>query len=170
MNQNDLRLAVIAVNNTLATNNPKGVTDALRNFGYPVDGQFDILSYDALNKALLDIYDTDRQKWGQIVKSVKFNYEKTDSSTTQNTKTFFENIIRSIDPNYVSSSTTGKFQIPSWMQTAIGLIVGQTTTTHVIPGDVQFQSKASAWVYVAYAILGLAIVGIVYITFKQKNV
>ena len=64
MTQNDLKLAVIAANNTLSTNNPKGLTEALKRNGYVTDNRFDILNNDALNKALLEIYIADPNKWG----------------------------------------------------------------------------------------------------------
>lgn len=168
MTQNDIKLAVIAVNNTLATNNPKGLTDALKGIGYPVDPRFDILSYDALSKALLELYLADPVKWGQVVKSVPFNYEKTDSSTTQNTRTLFENITKSFNPS--DTSATQKGEKPKWWQTALNYVLGSTTTVHS-PGDVAaLQAKVSVWVYVAFAVLGLSILGIVYITLKQKSI
>lgn len=170
MTQNDIKLAVIAVNNTLSTNNPKGLTEALKRIGYPVDSRFDIMSYDALNKALLELYLADPVKWGQVMQSVPFNYQKTDSSTSQNTKTLFENIIRSYDPTYMSATSTAKEKTPAWLQTALGWIVGNTTTTSTGYAPQQIKSTLSTWVYVTYAVLGLAILGIVYITFKQKNI
>lgn len=169
MTDNDIRLAVISANNTLATNNPKGLTEALKNSGEPVDDRFDILSYDALSKALLDLYASNPNKWARIMESVPFNYEKTDSSTTQNTKTLFENITKSFNPSDTSSMQ--KSDKPKWWETALGFIIGGTTTTHTAPVSTSdIKSRISPWVYVAYAVLGLSILGIVFIMVRQKNV
>ena len=159
MTENDVRMAVIAVNNTLATNNPKGLTEALRAEGFKGDAQFDILSYDTLNSGLLELFALDPRRWERVVKSVEFNYEKTDSSTSQNTRTLFENIIRAYDPNYTASSSTAK-GTPAWLQTAIGFIAGSTTTTTVGTSP-SGASKVSTWVYVGLTVLGLLIVGLV---------
>lgn len=168
MTDRELKSAVISVNNAFAENNPKGLTAALRGIGYPVDNRFDILSYDELNNALINLYNSNQQKWGEVVGAVKFNYEKTDSSTSQNTKAAFENIIKSLDSNYVSPSSTGKFTLPKWAETAIGLLVGQTTTVHT--GTPPPPAPTPVWAYVGLTVIGLAIVAIVFFALRTKNI
>lgn len=167
MTSKETKLAVIAINNTLSTNNPKGVTDALRRFGYQVDGRFDILNYDALNKALLELYIADPKKWGDVVSSVQFNYQKTDSSTDPNTRATFENLIKSFNPN--DNSSTQKGDKPKWWETALNYILGSTTTTHqgTPPPSV---AKTSPWVYVGLSIVALAIVGITIYAVTRKSI
>lgn len=164
MTQRDLNRAVDLVNRTLATNNPKGLTSSLKSYGYSIDNRFDILSYSELTKTLSDIYNSNPRQWSQIVRSVAFNYEKTDSSTSPDTKSRFQNIVNSIDPN---AQATGKFQLPKWFNDALDLIVGSTETTVVTPPA---PTPTSPWVYVAYTVAFLAILGIVYWAFKAKNI
>lgn len=164
MTQKELNSAVSLVNKTLATNNPKGLTIALRNYGYSVDNRFDILSYSELNKILSDIYNSNPQQWVQIVKSVPFNYEKTDSSTSPDTKSRFQNIVTSINP---SAYSTGKFQLPKWFDDALDIIVGSTETVTVTPAT---PTKTSPWVYVGYILIVIAIIAIVYAAFKMKSI
>lgn len=167
MTQKDITLAVIAANSALATNNPKGLTDALRQAGYPVDGRFDIMSHDALAKALLELYTANPRKWAQVMAAVPFNYEKTDSSTTQNTRTLFENIARSFNPDDKSASL--KSDKPKWWQTALDYLIGSTTTTHqgAPPPPAQ---KVPVWAYVSLAVIGVIILAIVWRAFSMKNI
>lgn len=164
MNQVDLKQAVIALNNAFSTNNPKGLTDALKNAGYPVDSRFDILNNDALNKALLELYLTDPNKWGQVMSSVKFNYQKTDSSTSPATKATFQNIAMALAP------ANAKLELPDWANTVLGLVLGETTTYH--PGSSPSVIKGAAiwWGYVALSVIGLAIVLVVFFALRTKNI
>ena len=163
MTENELKIAVISANNTLATNNPKGLTDALRRGGYITDGRFDIVGYDALNKALLEIYLTNPVKWGEIMQSVPFNYQKTDSSTSPETKVLFQNISVAIDPTRASArGSMGK-----WFDDALALLVGSTTTTTYGGGSAGIKAKISPWVYVAFTILGLGIVALIIFAIKK---
>lgn len=166
MTEKDIKLAVIVANNTLSTNNPKGLTQALKDVGYPVDGRFDILSNDALNKALLELYITDPVKWGQVMQSVSFNYQKTDSSTSQNTKALFDNITKSFNPNENISTQRGKFS--DFFNKALGYIVGSTTTTHM--GISTNGQKPPIWAYVGLSVIGIIILVIVYMALKTKNI
>lgn len=163
MNQNDLKQAVIALNNAYSTNNPKGLTEALKNVGYPVDSRFDILNNDALNKALLELYITDPGKWGQVMRSVKFNYQKTDSSTSPATKATFQNIARALAP------ANAKLDLPDWADTVLGLVLGETTTYH--PGSSPAViTKGAVWGYVALSVIAIAIVLIVIFALRAKNI
>lgn len=167
MTQNDIRLAVIAANDTLATNNPKGLTEALRKAGHYGDSRYDILGHDALTKMLMEVYVDSPQQWGKIMRSVPFDYQRTDSSTNPETKSLFMNISKAIDP----ASASEKITLPAWFDTALGLIIGSTTTTNTGPTtSSDIKSKISPWVYVVYAVLALSILGIVIITLKQKSI
>lgn len=163
MTSNDVKLAVISINNTLATNNPKGLTDALRRNGYVVDGRFDILNYDALNNALLELYITNPEKWGEVIRSVPFNYQKTDSSTSPETKALFENISTALDP----SGATRKTKAGGFFDKALELILGSTTTTTYGGGSAGIKAKISPWVYAGLIILGLGIVALVIFAIKK---
>lgn len=163
MNQNDIRSSVILINNTLATNNPKGLTEALRKSGYVVDGRFDILNYDALNNALLELYLTSSEKWGDVIRSVPFNYQKTDSSTSPDTKARFENLSASLD----QSGATRKTKLGGFFDQALELFLGSTTTTTTGQTPAQLKAKISPWVYAGLIILGLAIVGLIIFAIKK---
>lgn len=162
MTENEKLQAVISANQTLATNNPKGLTDALRFGGHITDGRFDIASYDTLTKALLNIYLANPDGWGAIMRSVPFNYQKTDSSTSPDTRARFENISTSIDPSRSSAKTgAGK-----WFDDFLGLVLGSTTTTTVVSTS-QLKAKISPWVYAGLIILGLGIVALVIFAIKK---
>ena len=161
MTENDKRLAVIAVNQALATNNPKGLTDALRLGRHITDGRFDIVGYETLNKALLELYLTNPDGWAAIVKSVPFNYQKTDDSTSPDTRVLFQNISTSIDSTMASS----KGSMGKWFDNAIDLILGSTTTTTV--GGTPLKPSISPWVYAALTLLGIGIVALIIFAIKK---
>lgn len=165
MTQNDIKLAVIAANDTLATNNPKGLTIALRKAGYYGDSRYDILGHDALTKMLMELYVDSPKSWGKVMQSVPFDYQSTDSSTNPETKSLFQNISKAIDPN----SASAKLTLPKWFDDALGLIIGSTTTTHVgtTPADT---NKTPIWAYVGLSVIGVVILIIVYMALKQKSI
>lgn len=160
---NDIRNAVTAINNALAANNPKGLTDVLRAEGIVSDGRFDILSYDALVRVLQETYLTDPAKWGEIMKSVPFNYQKTDSSTSPRTREQFEIISASLD----SSGEVQKTKAGGFFDKALELLLGSTTTTTGGYAPTQLKAKASPWVYVAFTVLGLALLGLIIFAIKK---
>lgn len=164
MTQDELKLAIINVNNTIATNNPKGVTAALKRSGYPTDSRFDMLNHDALTRALLELYMSDPKKWADVVESVQFNYEKTDASTSPSTRATFESIIRSANPNDTSALQKG--DKPKWWETALGYILGSTTTTTQGP-VAPTTTKTSPWVYVGFSVIALVILFMVWLAFKK---
>lgn len=164
MTQNDIRLAVIAANDTLATNNPKGLTEALRRAGHYGDSRYDILGHDALTKMLMEVYVDSPQQWGKIMRSVPFDYQRTDSSTNPETKSLFMNISKAIDP----ASASAKITLPAWFDTALGLIIGSTTTTH--GGGSPAVQKTPVWAYVGLSIIGIVILVIVYLALRTKNI
>lgn len=165
MTSNDIKLAVIAANDTLATNNPKGLTEALRKAGHYGDSRYDILGHDALTKMLMDVYVDSPQSWGKIMQSVPFDYQRTDSSTNPETKALFQNISKAIDPN----SSTAKLTLPGWFGDALGLILGSTTTITPGPGPAA-APKTPVWAYVGLTVIGLIILVIVWKAFSMRNI
>lgn len=165
MTQNDIRRAVMAVNSNLATNNPRGVTDALKGIGYPVDSRFDILSNSELNKALLGLYDENPSTWASVVRSVPFNYQKTDSSTSPATIAEFQNITRAFNPNdpSVLRDEVGR----KWWEVGLDYIIGSTTTITSGLGTLGTTAKTPTWVYVGLTLTGLSIVALVIFTIIQ---
>lgn len=165
MTQKDINMAVTAANDTLATNNPKGLTDALRKAGHYGDSRYDILGHDALTKMLMELYVDSPKQWGKVMQSVPFDYQRTDSSTNPEIKSLFMNISKAIDP----SSASAKLTTPKWFGDVLGLILGSTTT--IEPGLAPSPPpKAPVWAYVGLAVVAVAIIVIVWMALKQKSI
>lgn len=164
MTQQEIRRSVLTINDTIATNNPTGLTTVLKAVGYPVDNRFDSLSHADLTKALWDLYNTDKAKWAQVIRSVPFNYEKTDASTSPATRATFESITRSFNPVDDSLNATARGE-KKWYQTAAEYLLGATTTVTYGPGGVS-SPKISPWFYFGLIIAIITILVILWFAFK----
>lgn len=124
MTLQQLRSSAIRINQIVATNNPKGVTDALKREGYPT--QFDIMSADDIEKALLGIYNLDPLKWNRILSSVSYNPQVTNSSTTPETKQYIINLGRSLNMPGSDVASASRFDFSGAIHWITGLITGTT--------------------------------------------
>lgn len=153
MTSQELKSAAIRINQIIATNNPKGVTEALKREGYPT--QFDIMSADDIEKALLGIYNLDPLKWNRIVSSVSYNPQVTNSSTTPEAKQYIINLGRNLNMPGSDTASASRFDFSGAIHWIGGLIAGTTVNnSNTVTSETQAQVKTGIVIFVTILVIG----------------
>ena len=139
--------------------NPNGVSKALKDNGVNVEpyGVNPSLQENYLTK----LYHQNKSRFSELLKQVPLDQSKFSPKDKQAVDNLISVLPKSNGVRkFQTGGTTG---LPSWLTTTLGFIQGTPQTSG---GGTQSQTTTSSGAYIAYIILGLAIVGILYYMFK----
>lgn len=147
---------VIAAIHVISSNNPRGVLRELRKEGYVT--QFDLIPIEDIEAELYRVYMTDKTKFYNILSRVDWNNEILNWTNQPANK---DRILAAIG----APASTARLSFGSAWQGFVTFLAGQE-----VPGDPGSVTEGTpASVYIALAVVALAVVGIVIFALRKTN-
>lgn len=160
MTQQDLNNAIIFINRIIASNNPKVAISTLKKYGYK--SQYDIISADQIEKALMDLYVSSPMEYADAIREIGYKEDITNWTTSPDTK----ERIKALANQFGIDTSIAKFSLSDlWQQIKNGI----TSTTTAIGGGSTTTTKPAvpAWVILLIALLGISAMIFVAVRYKK---
>lgn len=159
MTRADIQQSIVFINKIIASNNPRVAVAVLKQHGYQT--QYDIISADQIEGALLNLYTSSPVEYVQAIKQIPYISDITNWTTSPDTKEKIKSIAKSLNINTGNQSSK-----TDWSSLWEGIKDGISTTITTMGGGSTTISTPLISPWVAFLVLILAIAAILFLVLK----